>query len=36
MSKTNLVFAITKILNCEGNSSDDKILQLQKQLKYLK
>jgi len=36
MSKTNLVFAIAKLLNCEGNSSDDKILHLQKQMKYLK
>ena len=36
MSKNISAFAIAKILNCEGNSSDDKILQLQKQLKYLK
>ena len=28
--KTNLVFAIAKILNCEANKRDDKILQLQK------
>ena len=34
--KTNLVFAIVKILNCEGEGSDDKILQIQKQMKYLK
>ena len=31
-----MVFAIANILNCEGNSSDDKILQIQKQMKYLK
>ena len=36
MSKTNLVFALAKILNCEGEGSDDKILQIQKQTKYLK
>ena len=36
MSKTNLVFAIAKILNCEGEGIDDKILQIQKQIKYLK
>ena len=38
MSKTNLVFATAKMLNCEGNSrpSDDKILQIQKQMKYFK
>ena len=33
MSKTNLVFAIVKILNCEG---EDKILQIQRHIKYLK
>ena len=36
MSKNKSAFAIAKILNCEGNSSDDKILQIQKQMKYLK
>jgi len=28
-----VVFAIAKLLNCEG---EDKILQIQKQMKYLK
>ena len=37
MSKTNLVFAIAKLMNREGEEpSDDKILQIQKQMKYLK
>ena len=38
MSKTTMFLAIDKILNCEGNSrhSDDKILQIQKRMKYLK
>jgi len=36
MTKNKSAFAIAKILNCEGNSSDDKILQIQKQMKYLK
>ena len=36
MSKNKSAFAIAKILNCEGNSIDDKILQVQKQMKYLK
>ena len=36
MSKTNLAFVIAKMLNWEGTSSDDKILQLQKQMKYFK
>jgi len=36
MSKTNLVFTIAKLLNCEGNNSGDKIPHLQKQMKYLK
>ena len=29
-------FTIAKILNCEGNNGDDKILQIQKPMKYLK
>ena len=36
MSKTNLVFTIAKLMNCECEGSDDKILQIQKQTKYLK
>ena len=36
MSKNKSAFVIAKILNCEGNSSDDKILQIQKQMKYFK
>ena len=36
MSKANLGFAIAKLINCEGEGSDDKILQIQKQMKYLK
>jgi len=28
MSKDKSAFAIAKLLNCEGNSSDDKILQI--------
>ena len=35
MSKNKSAFAMAKILNCEGNSRDDKILQIQKQMKYL-
>ena len=35
MSKANLVFAIAKLINCEGEGND-KILQIQKQMKYLK
>src|SRR6218665_2582455 len=31
--KTILVFAIAKLMNCEGEGSDDKILQIQKQMK---
>ena len=30
------MFAIAKLINCGGEGSDDKILQKQKQLKYLK
>ena len=36
MPKTNMAFAIATILNCEGEGSDDKVLQIQKQMKYLK
>ena len=37
MSKNKSGFAIaTILLNCEGEDSDDKILQIQKQMKYLK
>ena len=37
MSKSESAYAIAKILYCEGNStSDDNILQIQKQMKYLK
>ena len=36
MSKKNLVFAIAKLMNCEGEGSDDTILQIQNQMKYLK
>ena len=31
-----MVFAIAKLMNCEGEDSDDKLLQIQKQMKYLK
>jgi len=31
----NLVFAIAELMNCEGEGND-KILQIQKQMKYLK
>jgi len=34
--KTNLVFTIAKLMNCEGEGSDDTILEIQKQMKYLK
>jgi len=30
MTRTNLAFVFAKILNCEVNSSDDKILQIEK------
>ena len=36
MSKSKSGFVIAKILNCEGEGSDDKTLQVQKQMKYLK
>ena len=36
MSKNKYGFAIANILNCEGEGSNDKILQIQKQMKYLK
>ena len=36
MSKNKSAFAMAKILNCEGNSIDDKIPKIQKQIKYLK
>jgi len=37
MSKNKSGFChCLKIVNCEGEGSDDKILQIQKQMKYLK
>ena len=36
MLKSKSGFAIAKLMNCEVEGSDDKILKIQKQMKYLK
>ena len=33
MSNSKFGFCIAKLMNCEGEGSDDKILQIQKQMK---